>query len=482
MTEPTSGEHRLQQVGSLGVMALLLLGLALFVVRPKAAIAEHENRALATWPALTMTTVMDGRFAKDVEAYVADHFPYRAEWLQLSDWVTKSRGVGTPEIQFFADRADPEGPQVDSGASIVNVPATVQAESPAESLDVADRLARDSTAANAPLGGASEGTSTDDDAAYQRANSLILYRKRAIQAFRVPPDVVTRYARVLEQWATEVGPSVRLYMMPVPIGSDFYLPREVKGEADHERLSIDRLFATMPSRVVPVRVYEELAPRRAEAIYFRTDHHWTGRGAYYGYQAFTKAAQLEPLPWSALTVRSCNRFLGSLYSQTRSPVLGANPDTVEVPMIGNRVQVRQLLHDQRTWQRGALYLGCRGYQSFLGLDYPLMTFESDVANGRRILVIKDSYGNAFAPFLAAHYEKVWVVDYRYYAGSVLRLIEENAIDAVVFVHNIQVLNSPYIRRREIALLRGGTPLSIAPKPAPGDSAARPDTAGRPPLP
>lgn len=480
MTEPSSGERRLQQIGSLGVFALLLLGMVLFVVRPKAAIAEGENRALARWPALTMTNVMDGRFARDVEVYVADHFPFRAEWLQLSDRVTEVRGVGTPEIQFIANRANPEVAPVDSSPPIVSVAAAIAAESPAESLVVGDSLARDSTVTEAPSGGASEAT-LGDDKAYQRANSLIIYRKRAIQMFRVPPDVVTRYARVLERWATEVDPSVRLYVMPVPIGSDFYLPREVKGEADHERLSIDRLFATMPPRVVPVRVYEELVPRRAEAIYFRTDHHWTGRGAYYGYQAFAKAAQLAPLPWSALTVRSCRGFLGSLYSQTRSPVLRANPDSVEVPMIGNQVQVRNLMFDQRTWQRGALYHGCRGYQSFLGLDYPLMTFESDVANGRRILVIKDSYGNAFAPFLAAHYEKVWVVDYRYYGGSVLRLIEENAIDDVVFVHNIQALNSPFIRRREIALLRGGTPLSIAPKVTPADSSLRPDSVARPPL-
>jgi len=140
-------------------------------------------------------------------------------------------------------------------------------------------------------------------------------------------------------------------------------------------------------------------------------------------------------------------------------------------LVGNRVEVRQLLFDQRTWQRGLFYLGCRGYQSFRGLDYPLMTITSDVGNGRRVLVIKDSYGNAFIPYLAAHYERIWVVDYRYYAGSVQRLIEAEAIDTVIFVHNLQVLNSAYVLSREVALLAGGPPLPLA-TPSKSDSARK----------
>lgn len=151
--------------------------------------------------------------------------------------------------------------------------------------------------------------------------------------------------------------------------------------------------------------------------------------------------------------------------------LAATPDSVEMFLVGNRVEVRQLLFDQRTWRRGALYLGCRGYQSFLGMDYPLLTITSDVGNGRRVLVIKDSYGNAFIPYLAAHYERIWVVDYRNYAGSVQRLIEAEAIDTVIFVHNLQVLNSAYVLSREVALLAGGPPLPRA-TPSQSDSARK----------
>lgn len=469
MSGPITPTRVVHVVSACSFVGVLTTALGILVAEPKATLDAVENRTLATWPALDRTTLGDGRFADGVEAFVADHFPLRQKLLQLADWVVTARGVGTPEIQVFdksvGRNAGAEEPSVD-----IFEPerAVVGRDS------VHDSLASSTAAtgnASATIGGP-DGTAPppadapnptgagSDDEAYQRTNSLIIYRGRAIQSFLVPPTVSARYARVMTRWSEALGPDVTLYLMPVPIGSDFYLPSRVRGAPDHERLSIEGLFAALPAGVVPVRTYDELAAHQHEPIYFRTDHHWTGRGAYYGYVAFARAAGFDALPMEAFSRRACGRFLGSLYSQTRSPTLSANPDSVEIFQVRNSVKVRQLLFNQRTWQAGALYVGCRGYQSFLGLDYPLMEIESDVGNDRRVLVIKDSYGNAFVPFLAAHYSKVWVVDYRYYGGSVLKLIQENAIDAVVFLHNIQVLNSPYAVVRDVALIKGGPPLPL----------------------
>jgi hypothetical protein len=127
-------------------------------------------------------------------------------------------------------------------------------------------------------------------------------------------------------------------------------------------------------------------------------------------------------------------------------------------MIKNTVEVKQMNYDNRTWKSGKIYQLCRGYGSFIGGDYPLTIMESDVKNGKNIMVIKDSYGNPFAPYLSAHFEKVFVVDYRYYEGSVTKLILENNIGSLVFAHNIYVINSSYTFGRESALLGGGRAL------------------------
>ncbi|MBO5657161.1 MAG: hypothetical protein J6R94_03155, partial [Agathobacter sp.] len=59
------------------------------------------------------------------------------------------------------------------------------------------------------------------------------------------------------------------------------------------------------------------------------------------------------------------------------------------------------------------------------------------------VVIKDSYGNAFVPYLVDHYDKVYVVDFRYWTGSLMDFVNENEIDDVLFVNGLSALTSSY---------------------------------------
>ena len=63
--------------------------------------------------------------------------------------------------------------------------------------------------------------------------------------------------------------------------------------------------------------------------------------------------------------------------------------------------------------------------------------------GRRIVVIKESYGNAFVPFLLSHYEEIYVVDQRYFQTSLLELMEEAQITDLLFLNNIFAANTSY---------------------------------------
>ena len=67
-------------------------------------------------------------------------------------------------------------------------------------------------------------------------------------------------------------------------------------------------------------------------------------------------------------------------------------------------------------------------------DYPLVVAESSLKNGRSILVIKDSFANAFYPYLVDLYEKVYVIDPRYFSDPLVPFIEEQGINDVVFVN------------------------------------------------
>ena len=57
------------------------------------------------------------------------------------------------------------------------------------------------------------------------------------------------------------------------------------------------------------------------------------------------------------------------------------------------------------------------------------------------MIIKESYGNAVVPFLTESYENVYVVDYRYYKGTISELVDQNGIDTVVFINNMSATST-----------------------------------------
>jgi len=67
----------------------------------------------------------------------------------------------------------------------------------------------------------------------------------------------------------------------------------------------------------------------------------------------------------------------------------------------------------------------------------------DIENGDNVLLLKDSYGNAFAPFLMASYDKVFIIDYRHYENSLFDFIVDNDIETVIFLNNSMAANTVY---------------------------------------
>ena len=83
-----------------------------------------------------------------------------------------------------------------------------------------------------------------------------------------------------------------------------------------------------------------------------------------------------------------------------------------------------------------------GYLTFMSGDIPLATIETENKNGRKIIIFKESYGNAFAPFLVPHYETVYVADIRSFPYNAIDFIRENGITDVMILNNIMSANTP----------------------------------------
>ena len=77
------------------------------------------------------------------------------------------------------------------------------------------------------------------------------------------------------------------------------------------------------------------------------------------------------------------------------------------------------------------------YTAFIGADQPYSVIENlDKADGETCLVIKDSFGNAFIPFLIPHYKTIHIIDPRYYDVTLSEFSDKKQIDDIIFISNI----------------------------------------------
>ncbi len=182
-----------------------------------------------------------------------------------------------------------------------------------------------------------------------------------------------------------------------------------------------------------------LQRHRQEPVFYRTDHHWTTLGAYYGYRAVMYALGQEPLPKETfLPETASGTFYGTLYSQ--SGVHWLEPDTIEfwIPEDGLTVTSWRSGKPQPSMLYDRSYLERKDqYSAFLGGNQPLCVIENEnAARQEKLLLVRDSYSDALAPFLAQHYQQVHLLDLRYYHDSVAKYAEEQDIDQVLVLYSI----------------------------------------------
>ena len=441
------------------VCSMLLAGGAGYLLISPKRVSSDEKRLLAQWPSASAKSLLSGDFEMQVTHYFADNVILREQFIAMSDAIVAIRGIPVNEEIITRPAASSDAPATSYVRSPEVAPDSLEASSPTEGSPGTILAPQDPPKVLTPgQNHATEATRPNDDATYDMIRSIVISEGRAIQIFASPEKYVEGFVKLLGEYRKALPPDVKIYCMAIPIGSDFFLPVRITHGILHEKNSIDHLYSLLDPMITPVDVYGILSSHRDDYIQFKTDHHWTALGAYYGYVAFAKAAGLKPLSLDEMERGDIKNFLGSLYYYTRSASLKKNQDDVIYYKIPNKTTVTVFRGNHSKGDLSSLYVesarGGNAYGVFLGGDSPLVRIHSDVNNRRRILVIKDSYGNAFVPYLAHHYEDTYVIDYRYYRGTIPELLKSENIGEIIFAHNLYVINSSFTVGREKALLSG----------------------------
>lgn len=261
------------------------------------------------------------------------------------------------------------------------------------------------------------------------------------------------YANAVSSAADQLAGTADVYAMVIPLSSGITMPDELMGETvfSDQKTACADIEGMMGTNVKVVPLYDALMQHRTEYLYFRTDHHWTALGAYYAYCQYCAAAGLTPTPLGSYQTRDFPGFLGTFYNDTnKCSQMESNPDTVTaylprssgVTMTvtdtnGNVFEDIPVIYDESSAPAGLKY------GAFIMGDNRMTVITNPaVTNGRSCVVVKESFGNAFVPFLSDHYQTVYVIDYRHFqGGSLTEFVRSNGVRDVIFCNNLSAIRS-----------------------------------------
>ncbi len=280
------------------------------------------------------------------------------------------------------------------------------------------------------------------------SSTLYLKDNKGFNLFFSSEKVAKKYSAAVNEFAKELGKKVTVYNMVVPNHTEFGLPDRIKNsiKSVSQADNIKSIYENVSKDVKNINVYNALSAHNSEYIYYNTDHHWTSLGAYYAYTAFCEQTGLEAVELSTLKKNSISGFTGSFYSLTGNSGLYKNSDTVEYYTLPLKTYANMKERMSSDNIRVDVYYpaseaGTLTYGVFCWGDTAQFVIHSEAKTGKKIAVIKDSYGNAFAPFLAMHYDEVHLIDYRYWNGNLKDYVTKNGIQEVLLLNNTMSANN-----------------------------------------
>ena len=202
---------------------------------------------------------------------------------------------------------------------------------------------------------------------------------------------------------------------------------------------VEKIKSSLNDNINILNLTDTLKEHSKEDIYYKTDHHWTTKGAYYAYKHYLQQIGDTPLRESEFIKDiASDEFYGTSYRKAN--FYRGEPDKiysyipkepVKYTVDYNGVSKEEGLYDNSFLDK------VDKYSYFLGGDKPLIEIDSEVRNNKTIVIVKDSFANSMIPFLINHYEKIIIIDTRYFNGSISEFIKEKDVDEVLLLYNIQ---------------------------------------------
>ena len=445
-------------------VAIFLLLAVVFLFFPRSTYSELEKRELAKFPEFSTDKLKGARYTSEVSQWFSDTEPYRDVFMAFSmsvrDKLRYSFGSDEETISFHA---------TDSGS-----------DAPAPGTDPAD-IAEYENHVNA-----------NENAKIASAGIMIVGKEptaRALNAFGGEANGGGDFVKVVSQYSREL-PGVKVYAMVIPLSSEFYTPDKAKSRTKPQLPFIKNVYSRLTDGAKGVNAYTALADHVEEDIYLRTDHHWAPLGAYYAAQEFARTAGVPFKDLKSYDRKVVHGYVGSMYGYSKDIAIKNSPEdfVYYVPKGLNSqttycdyiVNADYQVTGERAPAKGNFFYhykdGSGGaYCTFMGGDQRLTHVKTGSSTGRRLLIIKDSYGNPVPSFLFYSFDDIYVVDFRYFSRNMKKFVADNRVTDLLFALNIFNAYAPSSAAKMKKFLTQNDGTYAAPTPAKKseDSAERP---------
>ena len=418
------------------VVLLFVIITIVFNTFPRTTFSELEKRELTKFPEFSVDSLKSGAFTNGISSWFNDSEPYREQLIEWSMMIKSSLAMFKSEDDFTFHAADE------------------QDDMQQEFMD------EDGVADNRNIDEYTNKLTAKEKTRIANAGIIVFGEKgnvRALMSYKGVEKYTEPYAEAVNHYYETFGPEVQIYSIAIPTAVEFYCPDKAKTATKSERPSIIHYYNHLDPNVHAVDAYTTLAKHADEGIYLRTDHHWAPLGAYYAAKQFAKSAKVPFIDIADYEKHVVHGFVGSMFAYSKDITVKQSPEDFvyytpknvqytttiinytinsdhEVVKEAPPVQ-DEFFHHHPDGSSGA-------YNTFMGGDSKLVHVHTNMNNGRRLVILKDSYGNAIPGYLFGSFEDIHVIDFRYFNKNLVQYVKDNNITDILFANSIFAVCTP----------------------------------------
>ena len=403
------------------------------LVLKRPTVSMEENRNLAKMPSFSSEKYLSGEYTNGVAEYYNDTVPFRSTFKALTQKFRKHMGLtGGPVIHggVLALEQEDDLPEITETTEIT-VTTTAAAE-PGITVTTTTKVTEATTAKpdekeEEPVQGG------------EISNNILVVNKRGIMLFGAGEKHGEGYAQILNRFQKDL-PNVKMYNMTIPTVCSFYTPDEFKRLIASEKKNLDYINSRLEG-VIPVDAYSALEKHKDEPIFMRTDHHWGSLGAFYAAEEFSAVARVPFARIEEYEKNTRDDYVGTLYGYSGDITLKENPEEFSWYIPKAPFKTTYYSSSLVKQSEGSFFRNMKNvkpvsyYLVFMYGDDHMVHVQTEVNNGRKLAVIKDSYGNALIPWLTSSFQDIYVIDMRYFKVNAIQFMKDKGVTDVLFCMN-----------------------------------------------